>query len=147
MHHCREATVFDIPFIADLSEAMHRESRYAKYPFRRDKIEALVNGLIHDPNGIVLITTHGMLYGIVDEFWFGDGRFANEFVLFVDADHRKTGEAVVLVREYIAAAKLRGAQEVMIEASTLVDTESTDRFFSRIGFTFCGGNFFMDLNA
>ncbi len=142
---CREATILDVPRIVGLGAMMHAESRYAKYPYSPAKINALVAYLIDNMDGIVLVSEHGMLFGMVDEFWFGEGRYANEYVLFCEPEHRKTGEAVALVRQYIELAKQKGAQEVMIEASTLVDVEATDRFFEKMGFRFCGGNFFMEV--
>lgn len=137
----REATVADLPHLLDLGRRMHAESRYRDYPYSEPKLRGLWSHLIADEDGIVLLSPHGMLFGAVEEYWFSTVRYAAEFVLYVEPEHRKGFEAVRLIHAYEAAARALGAADVHLQNTTGVDVAMTERFFERMGYDRIGGNF------
>jgi GNAT superfamily N-acetyltransferase len=140
-----DAMLSDIPRMLQMGRRMHAESRYARNSFNEDKLADLFKTLIESPSGIVVLTQHGMLFGLVAEHWFGNDKYAAEWVLYVEPEYRRHGEAVHLVNVYIQRAIELGAVEIHIENTTDVDTERTEVFFGRMGFRRIGGNFVMEV--
>lgn len=141
-----DAEYADVPWMVAISENMWHESRYHRTTYDAGKVEALIHFLIDDPHGIVLVTRHGMLFGAVAEYWYGHDLYAAEYVIYVEPEWRRGGEAVALVTGYVDRARSLGCRDIHIEASTGVDTDKTDRFFQRMGFGYMGGNFVMEAN-
>lgn len=145
----RRATVHDIPQCLAMGVAMHAESRYRHLSWNSEKTENLFRQTLLSPSGIVLVTENdsgltGFLFGAVSAYYFGDDKYAFEFVLYVKPEHRHSRCAVELTKGYIEQAKLLGAKDIHIENTTMVETERTEKFFERMGFHRTGGNYIME---
>ena len=132
-----------------MGKAMQCESRYRHLSWNERKVETLFRKVLLSPNGIFLVSENkigltGFLFGFVTEYYFGDDKYAFEYVLYVKPEHRNSRYAVELTKGYIEQAKLLGAKEIHIENTTLVETELTEKFFERMGFCRIGGNFIME---
>lgn len=146
MRTARQATVNDIPTLLYFAFEMHSESRYAKFRLSNKKLKELFRILLTIEGGILLISDHGFLAGLVEEYWFSHDLHANEVMLYVMPECRGNGEAVSLVRAYIERAKELGAKDVHIEDTTMVHSERNERFFTKMGFKRVGGNFLLEAN-
>ena len=144
MSQVRFATLSDIPFLLIMGNNMHKESRYAIYPFDDLKGARMLRELIVSRQGIVLMTDNAFLMGRVAEYFFGPTLYAYEYVLYVEPSARGGMDAVKLVKAYIVRAQILGAEDVHIENTTLVNTARSETFFLRMGFKRIGGNFVME---
>lgn len=135
----RNATHDDIPTMIALGEAMHAESRYARFPWNSEKVAALIAALIDSGDGLALVAEKdseivgGILAAIEDSF-FGPARFACEYAVFVRADARGGMAAPRLLCAYAQWAHERGAALVQAGITTGVATESSARLYSTVGF-------------
>ena len=141
----RRATDNDVLFMRELGVAMHAECRYSNLNLDLDKWEALLRDLISDQRGIVLVSDHGMLVGLVDEYFFGHDKHAMEYVWYVDPAHRNSGEGSALLVEYAAIARAMGVKDIHVENSTGVNVDATEQLFVRLGFKRLGGNYVMEV--
>ena len=145
----RPATIDDIPQCLSMGEDMHKESRYRNLSWNPEKVEKLFEKIMESPNGIFLVTENGngltgFLFGAVTTYYFGDDKYAFEYVLYVKPGNRGSRCAAELTKGYIEKAKSLGAKEEHIENTTMVETERTEKFFERMGFHRTGGNYIME---
>lgn len=63
----REATLEDLPFLADLGRQMHKHTRSA--PYRSEHAQEFVGGLIESPEALVLVGPSSMLAGMLVPAW------------------------------------------------------------------------------
>lgn len=135
----RNATHDDIPTMIALGEAMHAESRYARFPWNSERVAALIATLIDSDDGLALVAEEGgeIIGGIlaaIEESFFGPARFACEFAVFVRPDARGGMVAARLLSTYAQWARERGAELVQAGITTGVATESSARLYSMVGF-------------
>lgn len=136
----------------ELALAMHGESRFRNKPMNEDKIRAAFAHHIDYPAGGCLLlaqradgTLAGMLAGVVVDFFFCDGRVAQDRAFFVRSEFRGTSAAVRLLTAFRRWAENRGAVELNINMSVAVDMARFDRFMEHLGFSCCGSNFYLAL--
>lgn len=142
----RKADLDDVPRLLEMARQMHAETRYAKLSYSEAKVRDTLVWLILAPNGILVMTDNGFLAGTVEDYWFGDDRHAQEFLLYVLPEKRGNGDAIKLVEAYVQRAKELGAKDIHIEDTTTVHPERNDKFFTRMNFQRVGGNFLMEVH-
>lgn len=144
----RNATLSDIPSILELSEAMHRESRFKLFDYDKEKVTQLLTTLINNEYGIVIVVDDdgilGGIMGIVSEHYFGRDKMASDLALFVQQDSRGTKIAIKLIKEYIVQATAKGAVDICISNTTGYEPESVGRFYQMLGFNRVGGNYCLE---
>lgn len=148
----RSPTYVDIETLLDLGAEMHKESAYAFLPYDRDKVRGLIIeyiedndtrcGLIAENDGRVI----GMIGGYLIGYCFCNETLVSDEVLFVRSDRRGEITAMRLIRGLQQWARDRGARELCLGISTNVHTETTGKFYERLGFTHVGGIYKKRLN-
>lgn len=142
----RTATLYDLPEIMAMGEALHAESpRYAMCSYNPAKVEALARQVIPaggahvaEMNGKII----GMIAGFVVDRWFGDDKMASDYTFYVKPEHRKGRAALLLVRAFEGWAYLNGALDIVPGTSTMLDAEGTARFYEKLGYERSGYGFF-----
>lgn len=135
----------DIEQLIEMGERMHNEGAYAFLPFDREKVRRLmisyINdretqcGLVAEEAGVVV----GMFAGYVSDYFFCDEKVACDMILYVDREHRGSSAAVRLIRAFRDWAGERGSRELCLGVSTQINTETTGRFYEKMGLSLSGG--------
>jgi GNAT superfamily N-acetyltransferase len=136
----RPAVVDDLPRLMVLAMEMHRESRFADYPFDEGKVGTLILRLITNPEGtgfawvaVVGDQVVGGLLATLYESWFSTQLVASDYGLFLHPKHRGGMLAMRLVKQYKAWAKEAGA-DCELGCNTGVNPDAYDRFVQCMGF-------------
>lgn len=150
----REATRDDIPAMLALGEAMHGESRYARFPWNVEKVTKLLQALVDSEDGLALIAEQdgepvGGFIGAACDHWCTDARTSSDFALFVRPDHRGGMLGLRLLRRYAAWARSRGVADDLIctGITTGIDVAASTRLFELAGFKTAGPLFVFGGNA
>lgn len=153
MVRVRAATVADLPELLRLGRAMHAETpRYAHLSWSDEKIETLLRGMVQgtlvtDPPGGALVAVKaskiiGVLGAHVTTYFFSHDKVASDFIFFVVPEQRRKGRAAVaLMQAFEAWADEQGAVDIAPGVSSMIDIESTERFYAKLGYTKCGSLF------
>ncbi len=141
----RNATHDDIPTMLELGEAMHAESRYARYKWSVPKVRELIECLIDSDDGLALVAERdgeiiGGFLGVISERYFSDEKVANDFAMFVSQDKRGGIVAAQLIRAFTAWSTKNGA-EPELGITTNVNLEATSRLLEMVGFKQSGNLF------
>lgn len=144
----REARYEDIPQLVELGQLMHTESQFKQYSFNSGKVAHLIEYLITNADGIVLVAVEqdeivGGFIGSIAEHYFGFDRYSFDFALFVKPESRNSTAGIKLLRAYVDAAKANGVNEILIGNSTGVESDRVEKLYGRMGFTRYGGNWRM----
>ncbi|MCE1001832.1 GNAT family N-acetyltransferase [Pseudomonas sp. NMI1173_11] len=138
----RPATHQDIPRLVDLGAIMHATTSYKDRVYIPEKtgefIGSLIDGLgvmfVAEVDGVVV----GGLAGAVTEQWFNTDLIAYEYCLFVEPSRRQGLLAMKLVISFQEWARIKGAKEIHMGVTTGINTSSTARLYSRLGFKYDG---------
>ena len=137
----------DIDALTELGSEMHQESDYAFLPYDRGRVRTLILQYIEDRTtrcGLVAEddqTLIGMIGGVLIEYYFCEETLVADEVLFVKRERRGSMAALRLIRGLQEWAVRRGARELCLSVSTNVHSETTGRFYERLGFAHVGGIF------
>lgn len=142
----RDAKLDDINGLVLLGEQMFKESQFAQYDFDSDKVKEALYNLITDSNGIVLIAENDkeLLAGFAAKFsdhWFGKCKISFDIAFFISPQVRGSIISKRIVKTYIARAKAKGVEEILLGNSTGNNLKSSERFFMLMGFDRIGGNY------
>jgi len=145
----REATIDDIPRLLELAVIMHLESRYKRFDFSEKKVSTLLEQLISNENGIVLVAGTGHIVGgilaIVAEHFFGHDKSSGDFALFVDPEHRNFRTVAQLIKAYINKARELGAVDIGVGNTSGYKIDEVGRLYETMGFTKVGGNYRIEI--
>lgn len=138
MNVIRYAQFDDIEQLLDLGEAMHAESRYARYAWDRNKVGRLIHALIESPDGFAVVAVHdgtivGGFLGSLDEHFFSPQKIASDYALFVLPAFRGGMTAGLLVEAFIAWARELGVTP-HVGVTTGVNLEGTTKLYQGLGF-------------
>src|SRR5574340_430474 len=133
-----------------MGRALHAESpRYSRLTFSAekvaDRIRSMVSGtLVTEPVGGALVAEKGgkligMLGGFVTSPYFSHDKIASDYTFYVVPEQRRKGRAAVaLVRAFEAWAVEQGVVDIVPGISTMIDAESTVRFYQKLGYEIHG---------
>ena len=146
-----EATIDDIETLVNLGEEMHKESRFKTFSYSPEKVYSLIQWLINDPDGILLVAKDddkiiGGFIGGVSETYYGFDKYSFDCAIFVLPDRRKSKAGYLLIKEYIKQAKSRNVKEIRIGTTTNIDPYAFDSFIKKMGFECVGYNYKMGLD-
>ncbi|MBN1843973.1 MAG: GNAT family N-acetyltransferase [Deltaproteobacteria bacterium] len=137
----------DMEMLTEMGARMHAEGAYGFLPFNREKVSRHIVGYIEDTEtqcGLVAEKDNilvGMLGGYITDYFFCDKKVACDMFLFVDRKHRGSSAALRLIQTFRNWAIAHEACEICLSTSTTVNTERTERFYKKMGFTCVGGIF------
>jgi len=136
----RAATFNDIPALLEMGRKFADEAGVtARIGWDDDSVQAMLEGLIESPDGIVLVSERGMIGGYVAAHPFN--RAARLFVeLFWRAED---GRGLALLNAAEAQAQTLGATKSVMVA--MDGMERTTRLYGRLGYALCEAQFIKDL--
>lgn len=149
----REATEADISVLIAMGRALHAESpRYARLRFNAAKVENHIRGMIGStlvvraPGGAFVAEKGGVVIGMLGAFihapFFTDDKIASDYTFYVVPEHRRKGRAaILLVRAFEQWAFDNGAVDIVPGVSTMIDGESTAKFYTKLGYEKYGDTF------
>lgn len=82
----------------------------------------------------------GGFLGTVTSIFFSDEKVAKDIAWFVAKSRRGSAAAVMLVRDFEAWAKQRGAKHFVLGQSTGVHIDTTTALYEHLGYTIMGMN-------
>ena len=141
----RSAHFEDTERLLEMGKKMHDEGAYAFLPFDSEKVRELMIRIMSEPaNWCGLVaesdgTLAGMLGGYLTDYFFCREKLACDLLLYVEPKWRRSSAATRLIRGFEDWAAARGARELCLGVSTGVQTDSTERFYCKLGFTRVGG--------
>lgn len=146
MAEVRPATADDIPALLALGEAMHAESRYADLPWHTPKVCGLMDWMIANDDGCLLVAEQGGeivggFMGMAAEHFFSTSKMATDLALFVPTTRRGGLAAVQLMRAYVTWAQERGIPNPQAGITTGVDVDRSSRLYESLGFKPVGNLF------
>lgn len=134
-HMIRDATLADLPFMLNLGREMFCESRFSKnFEFDVTKGLRMLRAHIESPEGIAIVSEHGMIVGAVEEHWFAQGLRADDRIIYVSKEHRRGREGLMLIRAYMKKARELGAREIHIGNGAAIVDGRLGKLFERLGF-------------
>jgi N-acetylglutamate synthase-like GNAT family acetyltransferase len=137
----RAATVADIPALLEMGRKFADEAGVtARVGWDEESVEAMLEGLIEDPDGIVLVSERGMIGGMVYAHPFNRNVRA-----FVEVFWRaEDGQGLALLNAAEAQARALGATKSVMVA--MDGMERTARLYARLGYTPCEAQFMKELS-
>lgn len=137
----------DVLALVELGALMFTESEhYRQFSIDGTKVFNLLNYLIEDPSGIVIVAREadgravGGFVGGVAEMWFSsETKVMYDNALFIHPAHRKGRLAMRLIQEAFAQARAKGAAEAILSNSTGFESGRVEKLFGFIGMTRQGG--------
>jgi GNAT superfamily N-acetyltransferase len=130
----RPATVADIPRMLEMGRRFFDASGYSEITsFDPESLRATFEGLMMNPDAVVLVTTGGMAAALIYPFYFNVGhRTAQEMFWWVDKEHRGIGTQ--LFDALIAGVKAKGAESLVMIALERLTPEKVGGIYERRGF-------------
>jgi GNAT superfamily N-acetyltransferase len=142
----RIVTEQDREAVYTLSKNAHAEGRYSRYPIHMAKVESLFNRAIEDKDFFCIVAEDGsgqlvgFFYGLVVEHFFSNMRYAMNAALYVEPAFRGSWAARMLVRKFEQIAIERGADEIMIGATSDINPARVVSFYYALGYQPVGAN-------
>lgn len=137
----RKATLEDVPAILEMGVSMTKESSVlSKFTPNYRKQYQVITRAIENPQCCVLICEdgHGMFIGHVDEEVWYDNIYAQEDLLFVPEQHRRSRRAKDLIdgfEKWVGTIKAAGVpvREIRFGTSINVNPELVVKFYEKRG--------------
>lgn len=131
-----------------------QEMAHAPVPVSMERIEQTLHGLFELNPGshvVLLVQTDagelvGLLIGCVERYFYSDALQAQLIQWYVKNAYRGTSAAPRLVKAFVAWARTRGANDVFMGISSGLNVHLTHRLMRRLGFSYLGGNYGVQLN-
>jgi N-acetylglutamate synthase-like GNAT family acetyltransferase len=125
------------PELVRLCKQMRDETVYKGADFQPDQVVALAS----NPAVFCALYKHlnkfvGVVAGYVSKQVFGNDIVANDLVLYVEPEGRKSRAAVSLIRQFEAWAKEHGAKSVYMTSSS--GMLGVEKIFNRFGYDTVG---------
>lgn len=146
----RTATDADLLALFKLAVAMHRETDFRSFQLDPEKTAASLAYWTTHRDGLALLAEHddagpvGFFLAKVTTPWFSNDLTAVEDCFYVLPEHRGSRAAYMLVREFMAWAKHRGAVHVRAGVSS-GRGRGGERLYEHFGMSNMGGNFIAHL--
>ena len=128
-----------------LGKWLQENSNYKECGFSEEKVFLLFVQVIEDPNyfGIVVEKNDeviGALFGVVQEYYFSDKRFASDLGFGILPDHRHLAKTVLprMMDAFEKWAKDVGAMEVTVATSSMAHGDKLLSLFNSIGYKTVG---------
>jgi GNAT superfamily N-acetyltransferase len=135
----RHAEHHDIAAMVAVGREMHATSIFSKFDFNEEKLALHIGMLIELDSGIALVSEvdgeiQGGFIGAVVPHFFGNDLQSFDYALFL-TEHARTGATGLrLIKAYIAEARAKGANQIMLANSTGYQPERVARLFESMGF-------------
>lgn len=121
----------------DLLEKMHSETRYSRFDFNRESTREFIESVV-DKGQFITVKNGGIMLGSLSTMFFSDCKIANDILLFVEEDKRRSGLAKQMLSEFIDWAKSHGASSIVVGQTTGVEEKGYSQLMKSIGATKCG---------
>lgn len=142
----RKATILDLLPVAMLADKYSKEVQTMdNHPLCVETLmQNMAATLLSEDGYLNLLEVDGRivggLWGILTTQPWSSTKFAQDVIIFVDADYRN-GCGLLLIRDWIKWAENKGAKEVYLSTASGVDTERFIRLAGKLGFEPVGHGF------
>lgn len=132
--------------VLDLAHEMHEESVSHRYaPMDEVKLLKQLSAPLTNPDVYLKFAVRGNevlggFFGSVSTMFFSDAKAAKDLAWFVKKSRRGSYAAVLLVRDFEAWARTRGARLIFLGQSTGVNQETTKMLYESLGYSMIGVN-------
>lgn len=133
----------DIPEVISLGAQMHKESRYAKYPYDEDycldmagqviKDDMFYSGLAKENEELI-----GMIFGFLNKVPFCKAISAGDLLFYVHPEKRNGKVALHLVRDFEKWARYHNVEEIQMGISADINPDRVAKFYNRLGYDYHG---------
>lgn len=140
----REFELNDIETLVKLGKKMHSEGEYSFLPYSKQKCRDLgkkiklidnANIWVAEVDGKVI----GMYIAIVTEYFFNYEKIAQDYLLYIDKEHRKDIKIPIrLVKKAEAWAREQGAKEFCPGSSMNFSSGKLEKFYNFMKFKTVG---------
>ena len=140
----RKANLADVQRLVELGRIMASESpRFRQFTFCESQLTESLAAFVQDPEYFAAVADVdgeivGVLIAVARRAWFSSDITATDIVFFVHPAHRGKTHAPRLVKWYMDWADRIGAVCPTLGISSMVGTQKTVEFLSRMGMTPCG---------
>tara|TARA_R100000458_G_C8227843_1_gene210383 strand:- start:311 stop:766 length:456 start_codon:yes stop_codon:yes gene_type:complete len=138
----------DIKHMIELGAKMHQESNFKDLKFDKDKLIALGEFILVNPNMYYAVVAEdknkciiGMFVGIITEYYFSYDKVASDLSFYVEKDKRGALASLKMLKEFEKWAKRNGASEVRPSTSTGIEIERTRKLYRHLGYEVTGNTF------
>lgn len=142
----REANLLDILPIALLAEKYANEvTTMSNHPLSvKTLMEGLASTILSNDGYVSVLEVDGKIVGgfwglLTNQPW-SDTKFAQDVIIVVDVEYRN-GNGLLLIKEWMKWAKVKGAREVYLSTASGIETERFIRLAGRLGFSPVGHGF------
>lgn len=132
----RQIQEIDIPFIIQTLYELHAESPvYNKVEPDQDYVEQnLYNMINSDTFCSVIEPNKGYMFGVISPTWYDPTPVGYEQILFVRKAHRGGSIAIKLVRLFEEEVKAKGANKLIVGATTGIKDAQIEFMYERLGY-------------
>lgn len=141
----RLATPDDLPMLAKLGAAMHRESNYSPLDYSYEGAMKTGLALMESPDGFVCVAERdhelvGFILGFASAPWFGSGKqkTACDMGLYVRPENRRGASAIQLVEAYRKWALDLGCVQVRAGTNAGSAGQAANAIYEHFGFARSG---------
>lgn len=140
----RKANLSDVQKLVELGRVMVSESpRFRQFAFCERQLCESLASFVQDPGYFAAVADVdgeivGVIIGVARRAWFSSDITATDVVFFVHPDHRGKTHAPRLVKCYMDWADRIGAVCPTLGVSSMVGTQKTVDFLTRMGMSPCG---------
>lgn len=137
----------DIEEIVDLGDDLHNEGALSDLAYCKDTTWDFIASVISmkDTFHVCACVDHrivGFMAGRIDQYPFGRGSIARDYVIYVIPEMRGTMIFAKMIQRYKEWAESMKADKVMLGQSSGIQVAETFSLYERLGFQ-CVGGFFL----
>lgn len=138
----------DIATMIELGGKMHKESNFKELNYDKNKLIALGEAIIANPNVYYAIVAEdenkvllGMFVGVITEYYFSKDLLASDLLFYVDQNKRGALASLRMLKEFELWAKRKNAKEVRPATSVGIEIERTRKLYRHLGYEVTGNTF------
>jgi len=134
----------DVPSVLEISQWLHKNSRYKVFTYKEEKVERLLRLSLKEQSPVYVSVALlkgsskilGYFHGYVDYHYFSDMKYAGDWAVCILPEYRRHAPNILkqMVLSFEKWGKANGAEEISIGASTEAYGTGYKKFLTRMGY-------------